>query len=170
MRCALRRTALCTPIGWLAPHPLGPCILPPLHQSFSGLWEHWGCEGLQLSSLLSTTSACFLHNGAFAWLPLLVCFVALIARPTGYPAGGPTSVLLLVSSALPPRFGKIGARLWALPGKRLFCSVGKLSCYLFYHFCHLLPFLYGAEHSCNLNVTIFVHSFIFEWGKFDTIH
>ena len=39
-------------------------------------------------------------------------------------------------------------------GKRLFCSVGKLSCYLFCHFCHILPFLYGADRSCNLNGTI----------------
>ncbi len=39
-------------------------------------------------------------------------------------------------------------------GKRLFCSVGKLSCYLFCHFCHVLPFLYGAERSCSLNGTI----------------
>jgi hypothetical protein len=57
-----------------------------------------------------------------------------------------------------------------LSGKRLFCSVGKLSYYLFYHFCHVLPFLYGAERPCNLNGTIFAHSFIFEWGKFDAIH
>jgi hypothetical protein len=55
-------------------------------------------------------------------------------------------------------------------GKRLFCSAGKLSCHLFCHFCHILPFLYGAEHSCNLNGTIFAHSFMFEWGKFDAIH
>jgi hypothetical protein len=55
-------------------------------------------------------------------------------------------------------------------GKRLFCSAGKLSCHLFCHFCHVLLFLYGAECSCNLNGTIFAHSFIFEWGKFDTIH
>jgi hypothetical protein len=41
---------------------------------------------------------------------------------------------------------------------------------LFCHFCHVLPFLYGAERSRNLNGTIFAHSFIFEWGKFDTIH
>ena len=63
--------------------------------------------------------------------------------------------------------------LWSddgFPGKRLFCSAGKLSCHLFCHFCHILPFLYGAECSCNLNGTIFAHSFIFEWGKFDTIH
>jgi hypothetical protein len=39
----------------------------------------------------------------------------------------------------------------------------------------VLPFLsrpailYGAQRSCNLNGTIFAHSFIFEWGKFDTI-
>ncbi len=39
-------------------------------------------------------------------------------------------------------------------GKKLFCSVGKLSCYLFCHFCHVLPFLFGAERSCNLNGTI----------------
>jgi hypothetical protein len=55
-------------------------------------------------------------------------------------------------------------------GKRIFCSACKLSCHLFCHFCHVLPFLYGAECSCNLNGTIFAHSFIFEWGKFDTIH
>jgi hypothetical protein len=41
-----------------------------------------------------------------------------------------------------------------IEGKRLFCSVGKLSCYLFCRFCHVLPFLYGAERSCNLNGTI----------------
>jgi hypothetical protein len=41
---------------------------------------------------------------------------------------------------------------------------------LFCHFCHVLPFLYGAERSRNLNGTFFAHSFIFEWGKFDTIH
>jgi hypothetical protein len=46
-------------------------------------------------------------------------------------------------------------------GKRLFCSVGKLSCYLFCHFCHVLPFLYGAECSCNLNGTIFpIHLYL----------
>ncbi len=50
----------------------------------------------------------------------------------------------------------IGQRRWwsRCGGKRLFCSVGKLSCYLFCQFCHVLPFLYGAEHSCNLNGTI----------------
>jgi hypothetical protein len=39
-------------------------------------------------------------------------------------------------------------------GKRLLCLVGSLSCCLFYHFCHILPFLDGAERSCNLNGTI----------------
>jgi hypothetical protein len=48
-----------------------------------------------------------------------------------------------------------------LVGKRLFCSAGKMSCYLFCHFCHVLPFLYGAERSCNLNRFFLCHSFCF---------
>ena len=64
---------------------------------------------------------------------------------------------------------EIGTKNWN-SGKRLFCSVGKSSCYFFCHFCHVLLLLYGAECSCNLNGTIFAHSFIFEWGKFDPIH
>jgi hypothetical protein len=38
-------------------------------------------------------------------------------------------------------------------GIRLFCSACSLFCYLFYHFSHVLPFLYGAECSCKLNGT-----------------
>jgi hypothetical protein len=69
---------------------------------------------------------------AAAEVALLVEAVAMVViKPT--PAESGKAMMLRCLQHLP------------LMGKKLFCSAGKLSCYLFCHFCHVLPFLYGAE-------------------------